>query len=394
MKTLKVLGQADKWFITVIAILLLFCVGLLLFKLGSLLAGLGPTEQAASSAAVGWHGIWHDPLYLPIKLVRSVIFWLQPSHGHWLTRLPNTLFGLLSIVSFGWLIWLWHGSRTALLATLLFMTAAWSLHVSRLASFDVLYLWAVPTLLLCQFALHRYGDRAIIWYGNLLIWGLLLYIPGMVWFIVLQAYLQRELLTKAWAKFNWQRRTWSILAIVIWLPLLVADLWRSGELIRWLGWPADFPGLLHLLKNFLAVFVHIFIRGPQYPELWLARAPVMDVFTLTMCLVGIYFYAQHPKAARSRSLLSMFIVGTLLVALGGAVSFSVLIPLDYIVVATGLAYILHEWLKVFPINPLARGLGIGLIVLAVALSCLYNLRAYFIAWPHNLTTKATFRQDN
>ena len=52
--------------------------------------------------------------------------------------------------------------------------------------------------------------------------------------------------------------------------------------------------------------------------------------------------------------------GVVLVGLGGPVGLSILVPLLYVAVATGLAYLLHEWLKVFPNNPLARGFGIGL----------------------------------
>ncbi|HMH31117.1 MAG TPA: hypothetical protein VK534_01420, partial [Methylomirabilota bacterium] len=173
--------------------------------------------------------------------------------------------------------------------------------------------------------------------------------------------------------------------------LLVIGLTRVGNLRLWLGLPAQFPGLTTLAKQFVAVPVHLFIRGPQYPELWLGRAPVLDVFTLVACLVGIYFYATKWKSMRSRSLGVMFAISLILVGLGGAVGLSIVVPLLYVGVATGIAYLLHDWLKVFPNNPLARGLGIAIIAVAVSLSCVYNLRAYFIAWPHNSITKATFR---
>ena len=146
-----------------------------------------------------------------------------------------------------------------------------------------------------------------------------------------------------------------------------------------------------LLKQFAAVPVHLFIRGPQYPELWLGKAPILDVFALVACILGIYFYLTHWKASRSRYLAVLALFGFVLVGLGGPVGLSILVPLLYMAVATGLAYLLRDWLKTFPNNPLARSLGIGLVVFAVTLSCLYNYRAYFIAWPHTAVTKATFR---
>jgi hypothetical protein len=365
---------------------------LLLHKLGSLTGGLSAGELTAAAAPVGWHGIYHQPFYLPLKLVRSAVFVLFPGHGQTLTRLPNAFFGGLTIISFAWLVSLWHGTRTAVLASLLFATSAWVLHASRLASFDVLYLWAVPTLLLIYMQLQKHSKEPLVWYGSVLTGGLMLYIPGLIWLIALGAYLQKGLLLSAWQHFGrWWQRALYLLAGLVWLPLLIIDLLRPGNFTAWLGWPAHLAKPATLLKQFVGVPVHLFIRGPQYPDLWLARTPVLDIFTLAACIIGIYFYATHRQAARSRLLGLFFVVSLLLVGLGGPVALSLLIPLLYIGTATGIAYLLREWLQVFPNNPLARSLGLGLVILAVSFSCVYNLRAYFVAWPHNQITRVTFQ---
>jgi hypothetical protein len=366
--------------------------GLLLHRLAGLTSGVSATELLAAHQPVGWHGIWHNPLNLPLKLIRLLIFALAPDHGQLLTRLPNVLFGGLSMISFGWLIWLWHGRRTALLTTALFASSAWVLHVSRLASFDVLYLWAMTSLLTIQVLLHRYAGQKRVWYLCLITWGLLLYVPGLVWLVALQVWLQRKHITGAWQDaLNWTQRALSVGAAIIGLALLLIDFSRSGHFINWLGLPSQWPAVTTLLKQFVGVFVHLFIRGPQYPELWLGRAPLLDVFSLIVCIVGIYFYASHWKSSRSRAIGLFFTMSVILVALGGAVSLSLLVPLLYVAIAAGIAYLLRDWLQIFPINPLARGLGIGLISLAVIVSCLYNLRAYFVAWPYNTITRTTFR---
>lgn len=364
---------------------------LLLYKLSSITGGLSPTEIQAAIVPVGWHGMYHEPLYLPLKIVRSVIYVLFPSHGQLLTRLPNVLFGATAILTFAWLMRLWHGIRPAILASLLFATSAWVLHASRLASFEVLYLWAMPTLLVTHRLFSKHYEKPLVWYGSLLTWGLMLYIPGLIWLILLELYLQREPLRAAWKHYqSWWQRGLYVLAGLVWLPLLIIDLTRSGQLMQWLGFPAHLPGLLTLLKQFVAVPVHLFIHGPLYPEIWLGRTPILDVFTLVACFIGIYFYASHASSARSRLLTGFLVMGALLVGLHGPVGLSLLVPLLYVGAATGIAYLLHEWLHVFPHNPLARGFGLTLISIAVALSCLYNVRAYFVAWPHNTTTKATF----
>ncbi len=365
---------------------------LLLYKLGSLTGGLGAGEVSAATVPVGWHGIYHEPFYLPLKTVRSVVFVLFAHHGQTLTRLPNAAFGALTIISFAWLIRLWHSTRITALTGVLFATSAWTLHVSRLASFDVMYLWAMPTLLLIYTLLQKYHDKAVVWYGSMLAWGLLLYIPGMVWFIVLSLYFRRTSLLAGWRHFSpWWKHLLYVLAGLIWLPLLILHFIRSGGLLTWLGWPARLAKPFLLLKHLAGVPVHLFIRGPEYPNLWLGRAPILDVFTLAACVIGIYFYATRWRAGRTRLLVAFAIIGAALVGLGGPVPLSLLVPLLYVAAAAGVAYLLREWLQTFPSNPLARGLGLGLVTIAVVLSCIYNLRAYFVAWPHNQATHTIFR---
>ncbi|MGH7191906.1 MAG: hypothetical protein ACREJM_00050 [Candidatus Saccharimonadales bacterium] len=366
---------------------------LLLYKLGSLTGGLSAGELAASGAPVGWHGIYDQPFHLPLELARSVLFFLFPDHGQTLTRLPNAFFGALAIASFGGLIRLWHGRRTAILATAMFAAGAWTLHVSRLASFDILYLWAFPALLLGHFALRRYYRNPYVWFGSLMTWGLLIYVPGMVWFAALDIWLQRRFIAGGWREARrWWMRVAYILAGLVWLPLLVAGLSRSPGTIRtWLGLPAHITTGWALVKQFAEVPVHLFVSGPENPRSWLGHAPVLDIFALAACALGIYFYVTHWRASRSHYLALLAAIGFVLVGLGGPVPLSLLVSLLYVSAATGLAYLLHEWLKIFPNNPLARGLGLGLIIVAVALSCAYNYRAYFVAWPHAAATKATFQ---
>jgi len=392
MKQIRSFISDHNRLLTVFVLVLIGLAWLLLHRLGSLTGGLSLSEWQNAKRSYGWHGLYNQPFYLPLTIIRSIVFVLFPRHGQSLTRLPNVLFGALTIVSFTWLVRLWHGTRTALFAGLLFTCSAWTLHVSRLASNDILYLWVAPTLLLAQLAQQRRPKQAMVFYGSLALLGLLLYIPGLVWLVLLSIFWQRSTIKQGWQYFDlWWQRSLYVLTGIIWLPLLLINLTRAGNIKTWLGLPQKFPSATLVIKHLIGVPVHLFVRGPQYPQLWLGRAPLLDVFTLVMSLLGIYFYATRWKAQRSRILGSFLIVGVILVGLGGPVSLSLLIPIIYFCVAIGITYFLHEWLQVFPRNPLARSLGIGLIALAIAISCLYNLRAYFVAWPNNPTTQTTFR---
>jgi hypothetical protein len=365
---------------------------LLIYMLGSLTGGLSRGEMSAAAAPVGWHGIYEHPLYLPLKLARSVVFSIFPAHGQSLTRLPNVLFGALAIISFSILIRLWHGSRIAVLSTAMFAAGAWTLHVSRLASFDVMYLCALPVLVASHFMLRKHCKKPLVWLSGIVIWSLLLYIPGLVWFVIADIWLQRRFIAEGWRHAGqlWLRVLY-VLAGLVWLPLLALGLSRSGTPRAWLGLPSHWGSAGAILKHFAAVPVHLFVRGPEYPSLWLGRAPILDVFGLAVFVLGVYFYISRWRSARSRYLFMLALMGFILVGVSGPVTLSLLVPLLYMGIATGLAYLLHEWLKIFPNNPLARGVGLGLIILAVAISCIYNYRAYFVAWPNAEATKTTFQ---
>jgi len=392
MKHLKLYWQGNA---SVIGWSLLACAVLavlMLYHLGSLTHGLSKGEIQTATTAVGWHGIYRAPFDLPLKAVRSVVFHIFPTHGQTLTRVPNAFMGALAIISFGWLTWLWHGRRTALLVSPLFATSAWVLHVSRLASYDVIYLWSIITLLLAHALLYRYPKQTYVWYGVLFFWGLLITIPGMVWFLLPELYLQRTKITTSWKRFNaWWQRCLAVIVALIWVPLIAIDLARKGQIIPWLGLPSHLAAPATLSKHFFGIFVHLFIRGPEYPNLWLGKAPILDAFTLAMAALGIYFYGSRWQSGRSRLLEIVAAIGIILVTLQGPVGLSILVPVVYVSVAMGIAYLVHEWLYVFPMNPLARRVGIGLVILVVAISCLYNLRAYFVAWAYNPLTLMIFR---
>ncbi|HWB39139.1 MAG TPA: hypothetical protein VG604_02740 [Candidatus Saccharimonadales bacterium] len=365
---------------------------LMFYKLGSLVGGLSSGEKHTASLPVGWQGIYHNAFWLPLKLIQSLVFGLVPSHGQTLSRLPSILLGACAIIAFFLLLKLWHGWRTALLAGLLFATSAWTLHISRLVAYDVVDLSLLPILLLANVCLHRWPANKWLGFGYLVLCGLLLYVPGGIWLVALNSYWQWEDLVVGWkAMAGWFHRSLYIFTGLVWLPLLGIQLTRPGALKTWLGLPAHLPGIVTWLQQLGKVPLHLFVYGPADPTRWLGRMPILDIFSLVLCLMGAYFYIRHWRAFRSRLLGSYFLLGILLASLGGGVSLSLLVPLLYLVAATGVAYLLHEWLTVFPINPLARTLGIGLVALAIGLSCLYNLRAYFIAWPHHPGTTQSFR---
>jgi hypothetical protein len=379
--------------IAMIIIVVLITAGLLGYKLGRLTSGLSGSEFATANSYQSLHTIYDNPLHLPYKLVGWAVHKI-PYDGLSLYRVPSVIFGVATIVAFAVIVRRWYGARIALLGTAIFMTSAWFLHVSRLASFQVEFLWASVTLLALNVLLHAYAEKVgvfLLWCAGVLC---LLFVPGMVWLLLVNIIFQRDDLIDAWQSCE---RLWQRLLVII-APLLVVGgfgylLYRQSQLVlEWLGIPADFAAWHDMLYRAVHAFSYFVFRGPNDPTLWLGRLPILNIFMTVMLLAGIIFYARHLRAWRSRFILTLFLIGAALSALSASVEFSLLVPFVYLVALAGIASLLHQWLKVFPRNPLARSVGIGLVAIVVVASVGYNLRSYYIAWPHNSATRAAFVQ--
>lgn len=367
--------------------------GLLLYKLGSLTGGLSQGELKQQAFSSSWHHISHDPLNAPLTALQWIFLTIFSHHGATVTRLASICFGALSLAAFAYVIRRWYGVRAAIFGTILFACSSWFLHVSRSGSIDVIYLWAVPTLLAAQIIWERHGDRAWVSWLSVITIGLLLYIPGMVWLVVLSFGLHPEQLLNSWRHSRkwWQWLILTSLLLLLIAPLVITFIRTPALAQTWAGLPKEFATPSNIGHGLLHSFSFLGYRGPIDPALWLDRLAVLDMFGVVMALLGVIFYARHILAPRTRQLAGLWIVAAVFFALGGPVLYSLLVPIAYLIITAGIGYLLHEWLHVFPRNPLARTAAYGLLSLVVAVSCLYNLRAYFVAWPHSPATITAFQ---
>jgi hypothetical protein len=379
---------------------ILLCLGLaaglfllLGYRLGSLTHGVSHDELQTLGEYSSFHAIIGNPLNLPQKLV-AWASWHIPMHGAALLRAPSALFGLATLVPFGYILRRWYGVRTAVIGVVLFACSSWFLHVSRSATFDASFLWAIPTLLALHVLLYDHSDKLFVvltWLAGMLV---LLFIPVMVWLLILNLILQHEEIAEGW---NTLKTIWFKGGMIILVVLCLAGLgfvfYKHPHLaLTWAGVPPHLDRWLDILKRFGNAFAYFIVRGPHNPSLWLGRLPVLDAFMSVMLIAGLIFYGRHITAMRTRLLGLFFIIGAILTALNSEVHFSMLVPIVYVIAVAGIAYLLHEWLRIFPRNPLARSIGIGMVALLVISSSAYNLRSYFVAWPRNTDTTAVFNQ--
>ncbi len=356
--------------------------------------GLSPTEVDTLKHSHVLANIARDPSYLPLTIVQWLLG-LAPFQASFWLRIPSVIFAGLTLATTTFILRRWYGKRMAIFGFVLFVCSAWYLHVGRLASVDIMYLWAIPTLLASHLLLYDHSDNRKITFLWLTVQLLLLYIPGMVWFVLINALWQREELAEAWQTLSStiQKLAWIGSGLLLLLPLLYSLIFNfsTAHVLTLIGAPTSLPEPLAILKQLSSSILFVSITGTRNDDLWLNNLPLFDAFMSCMLLAGLYFYGKHWRATRTLLIFSFTLLGFVLFWAGGPVSRSIVVPMLYLIAAAGLAYLTHLWLSVFPRNPIARGLGIVVIVAAIGMSCVYGLRQYFVAWPHSSVTQATFK---
>jgi hypothetical protein len=379
--------------ILVVAAVFALLFMLLWFRLGSLTFGnAAAVEVASRQAAVSWHAILDNPLYAPYTIMQRLVM-MTGHDGITSMRLVTTVWAVLAMVLFYLVARQWHSVKVASLATWLFITSSWFLHTARLATPEILWLASILALVVL-FSPRRYGPTTWLSFPILVATlGAILYVPAMVWLVILSLFLRRDNIADAWdASRNFFVRFLSIVGGLLMLVPLGRALTQSPELLKqWLGF-TNLETPLIMAKQFLAVPKQLFVSGPLDPVHWLGRLPLLSVFEIVMFILGAYFYMTHWKAARAKFIIILSFLAWVIIGIGGLASLSLIVPVVYLVVTTGIAYMLHDWIKVFPHNPIARALGIAVIAVAILLTSIYQTRSYFVAWRYSPDTAKVFTE--
>ena len=396
MKQFKNLVSSHVWHIAIFCVATGLLFLLLWFRLGSLTYGnAADIEVATRGASTSWQAILSNPLNAPYTVVQHLVT-LTGHTGITSLRLISTLFAILAVVLFYFVARQWHSMRVALLASWLFISSSWFLHVSRLGSPEILWLVSILAIVVLLTPNRNGRQNSLALPSTIVALCSVLYVPGMVWLVLAGVVLQRKNIREAWtASRSWWLRLLSIFAgLALLAPLLYAFI-RTPELIkRWMGIPGnldlDTESLQIIGRNLLSVPESLMLRSHFDAVHWLGNLPLLSSFEIVMLLLGTYFYATHFRAARTKFLMALAGISWLIVGISGINAITLVVPVMYLLIAGGIAYILHHWLKVFPNNPIARTIGIVVIMSVVLLTSIYQTRSYFVAWRYNPETAKVF----
>lgn len=349
-----------------------------------------PSEQ--QNMLHGWHALAHNPLDAPYYVLLRLVRYFN--HSLFYARLVGAGLGLLLSVLFYYIVRKWLNHRLALIAVVLFGTNSYFLHASRSVSALTLQMFVSLGLIALWTATHKNTSPRLRWLWAVAV-PLILYVPGAVWLVLAALIAGRARLSNAWSRQNLVHKALlGLTSLALLAPLgyyLASQTIQTGSgsaLESWAGVPqhGGLTALTDFGKAFVLAPVHLFWSGDTGG---IAALPALGIAMTILALLGLSTMLKRRHDSRWGFTLISLAAAWLAVGLGG-MSLNVLIPILYLLAAVGLAYLLSEWYKVFPRNPIARGVGFLLVAAVVALSCLYNLRVYFVVGTHNKATVNMF----
>ena len=344
-----------------------------------------PFEMPENLEIVNWSDLANNVAFLPQRGWQFLIVNYGSASTAWI-RSVSVVLAVVTLIVFFYILRHWYTSRVAVLGTFLFGASSWFLHQARSAEPDVLYMLAATALLLCTAWLSEKSyTKALPILA--LIAGLLFYIPGMWLFVFVGIVLARQEVLAKWHQASKKLRITSILLFLLaMLPMVYGFIRNPSQIITALGVPAD--GVLNakIVADNIINIPGLFINGLDEPFKWLTNTPILDVFSLFMVIIGIYAYRVGHHPVRGRALAVMAILTVVLISLDGAAALGLLMPIIYLLAASGIGLMLQQWFAIFPRNPLARNIGVAWLCLALVVVGYYHLNRYFVAWPHAATT--------
>lgn len=375
-------------------LLLLACF--LLYRLGNLTNGFSaaeaPTVSLIQGRALGLERILENSLFLPHKLGIYIVEKTGLTSLS-MIRSVGVLFGLAAATAIYLILKKWHTRRIAIFGTILFVTSSWFLHAARTAVPETSYL-LLPVFLYAAIKLDDGESRFRTVLGCFLITALMLYIPGMVWFVIGLMIWQRRKIVERLQEVNPLGLMILAFGTMVALAPLAYTFYSHPDLIKvWAGYNLANLNVIAALKDFAQVPFQIFVKASPDASVRLGRLPYLDAATVVFCLLGVYWYVSRRGLDRARVLLAGTILSFVLIALYGPPAEAIALPFIYLAAAAGVTVLLRRWFTVFPRNPLARGIGIGLLVITVGMIAFYHTQKYFVAWPNTPATKAAFSID-
>lgn len=376
-------------------VVLVLGIWLELWRLTALTSGLASKAEVATKHSLyldsPW---WKSPAYLYGPYYSLVHASYRISHNLFGLRLLSIIIGLLSAILVYLIANNWHGYKIATLSTVSYLTGFGFLAVTRQGIPLSSQMLLIIALLSAILTVNNWdGGIALLYFIVVSIAGL--YIPGGIWIVLVSWILTFADLKWSFKRIKPKYAGGLVLAGLIMLAPLTYRLtavYSNSQLLSWLGY--GLHGKLSALKqfatNFYSVPLNLFIHNMNLSRtLSLGHLPLLPAAESIVIAIGLYCYARRLNNFNWRCVSALIVVCWLMVGFGVFSVFS-LLPLLALAMGAGLTYMLKQWYEIFPQNPIARQVGVGLMAIVMLFSSFYAARSYFVAWANDPSTVSQY----
>lgn len=370
----------------------LIVLAIFIYKIKYLVPGFSMFEKKAIYASSSGTLLMDNPLYAPHKILQYGLQKLG-REGFIAMRSVSVFIAIGLVFLLFYTVKRWFSLRVAIITTALFALSSWLLFNTRSGTPDIMLVTIIGAIAYGAWLPHSTTSKTAIIVGMLLTcW--LLYIPGLVWFVVLGILWQRNTIKELFTEEKLTFLIAGVGAVALLAPLFFAIYNDPGVLKSFIGLSnTPLAQLSQIPKNLLLVPYQLIVGSLLGPTQGINKVPLLDILTVAMAVIGGYYYIKNDRTLdRTKVIFGGALLGWILISLGGAVGIQILLPFVYLFVAGGFAFMIEQWFKVFPSNPFAKATATTLIVISVISVGAYHMHKYFIAWPQTPITRATFNQ--
>ena len=285
------------------------------------------------------------------------------------------------------------GKKTAVLATLMFASSSWLILHAQSLVFDSIYLILFPAVLYLYFlftAYQRFKLKYLAAILSAIVLAIALYSPGIIWPVLGLALITPFFIKKIVNDEIINHIIFAIGIIVVGLIPLSIALISSPE--------SNFLSIASNMNEFninsfagnIAESLNIlFLNGLNDSQLWLVSTPAVDFLAAILFLAGLIYLFAEPKLRKHLLFfLTASVFSLLAIGLAGKTAVSLIFAVIFFIIAYGIKFLMKSWLAIFPSNPFAKNVGIGIIIAIVVLSSGYNILRYHVAWPRSHSQSA------
>ena len=319
--------------------------------------GLRNAEQATTIASAGLQFNEFDPqsvVSLPYNLLQRASIELFGITSLSI-KLPSIILGLVAVVGIFFLVKEWYRKNVAMIVAVLAASMPLFVFMSQDGTPTIYTLTVASWLLLAATKVARRVKPRLVWKVALFILlALNLYAPLGIYLnlaiattVIFHPHIRHQLRS---LNPNYIA-TASIVSLIILAPLLYSLTQQPNIIMTLIGMPDQIPNVLDNAKTIF--FTYLGITASTNPII----QPVISIGVLMLVIIGFYRFLIVKHTARSY-VIWFWMVTLLPLVLIDPTHIPYTLLLIVVMMAMGIATLIREWYRLFPLNPYARVAGL------------------------------------